>query len=101
MPFSSFRKEGLQEFPLGVAEKFHIGASLSAAEHGTKGDYQDVVQRKAAGRMVWSDGARVIQGTEQVGELGDGGVTSASTSIHVTPCGVCYYHTEHRNFHMR
>ena len=26
-PVSSLRKEGLQEFPLGVAEKFHVGSA--------------------------------------------------------------------------
>ena len=39
MPFFSFRKAGLQEFPFGVAEKFHIGAGLAPAEHSAKGDY--------------------------------------------------------------
>ena len=77
MPFSSFRKEGLQEFPFGVAEKFHIGAGLAAAEHGAKGDYQDVVEGMAAGVA----GAGVIQGTEQAGELGHGGVTPTSISL--------------------
>ena len=43
MPFSSFSKEGLQESPFGVAEKFHIGAGPAAAKHSAKGNYQDVV----------------------------------------------------------
>ena len=42
-------QEGLEEFPFGVAEKFHIGAGLVATEHGAKGDRQDVVEGMAAG----------------------------------------------------
>ena len=65
-------EEGLEEFPFGVAEKFHIGASLAAAEHSAEGDDQDVVEGMAAGVA----GAGVFQGAEQVGGLGHGGVTS-------------------------
>ena len=36
-------QKGLREFPLGVAEKFHTGTGLAAAEHSAKGDRQDVV----------------------------------------------------------
>ena len=71
-------EEGLEEFPLGVAEEFHVGAGLAAAEHSAEGDDQDVVQGMAAGVA----GAGVFQGAEQVGELGHGGVSSASTSLH-------------------
>ena len=71
-------EEGLEEFPLGVAEEFHVGAGLAAAEHSAEGDDQDVVEGMAAGVA----GAGVFQGAEQVGELGHGGVSSTSTSIH-------------------
>ena len=60
---AQFQEGLLQEFPFGVAEKFHIGAGLAAAEHGAKGDYQDVVEGIAAGVA----GAGVFQGAEQVG----------------------------------
>ena len=53
MPFSCFRKEGLQEFLLGVAEKFHIGAGPAAAEHSAKGDYQDVMSWREWRRAGW------------------------------------------------
>ena len=42
-------EEGLEEFPFGVAEKLHVGASLAAAEHSAEGDDQDVVAGMAAG----------------------------------------------------
>ena len=66
-------EEGLEEFPFGVAEEFHVGAGLAAAEHSAKGDDQDVVEGMAAGVA----GAGVFQGAEQVGGLGHGGISSA------------------------
>ena len=55
MPFSSLRK-GLQEFLFGVAEKFHIGTGLAAAEHGAKGDRQDVCRGGNSGGHCWRGG---------------------------------------------
>ena len=84
-------EEGLEEFALGVAEEFHVGASLAAAEHSAEGDDQDVVQGMAAGVA----GAGVFQGAEQVGELGHGGVSSASasTSLHARRRWLLSYRT--------
>ena len=48
-------QEGLEEFPFGVAEKFHVGAGLAAAEHSAKGNDQDVVAGMAAG-VAWRGG---------------------------------------------
>ena len=91
-----FEEGLLQEIPFGVAEKFQTGAGMAAAEHGAKGDYQDVVAGMAAGIA----GVGVIQGAEQAGELGHGGITSL-LQTHATPGGVGRYHTEHRKIHMR
>ena len=57
MPFSSFRKEGLQEFPFGVAEKFQIGAGLAAAKHSAKGDHQDVMSWREWRRTLLARGS--------------------------------------------
>ena len=88
-------EEGLQEFPFGVAEKFHIGASLTAAEHSAKGDYQDVVEGIAAG-VAGAGASRVLNRLANW-------VMAASPLLqfHSTPSGVDRYHTEHRKIHMR
>ena len=39
------RQKGLQQFQLGVAEELHVSAGFTTAEHGAKGDDQNVMQR--------------------------------------------------------
>ena len=57
------RQKGLQKLPLGLAEKFHIGAGLAATDDGAQGDDQNVVQGMQAG----VDCPRVFQIGEYVG----------------------------------
>ena len=71
-------QEGLQEIPFGTTKNLHISAGLVAAERGAKGDRQDVAEGMAASVA----GAGGIQGAEQVGELGYGGVIFTSISLY-------------------
>ncbi len=86
-------QEGLsQEIPFGVAEKFHIGAGLAAAEHGAKGDYQDVVAGMAAG-VAGAGASRALNRSAN-------SVMAASPLLQFrsAPGGVGHYRTEHHNF---
>ena len=76
-----------------MAEKFHIGAGLAAAEHNAKGDYQDVVAGMAAG-VAGAGASRALNRLAN-------SVMAASSLLHSTPSGVGRYHTEHRKIHMR
>ena len=56
-------QKGLQKLPLGLAEKFHVGAGLATADDGAQGNDQNVMQGMAAS----VDRTRVLQVGKYVG----------------------------------
>ena len=70
-------QKGLQQVPLGAAVELHVSAGLAAADHGTEGDDQDVVQGMEAG----IDRPRVFQISKYIGQLVHGVLPSATVWI--------------------
>ena len=52
-----FQEGLLQEFSFGMAEEFHVGTGLAAAEHGAKGDCQDVMSWREWRRALLARGS--------------------------------------------